>query len=95
MHCRFAACIIHWSEGKLNGEKENRDPACTSFWWASQELRETKCNVPHLVARLRETKQSMFCLIKFAHGTKKERGKEFLNPMFSQTTNFLNITCKC
>lgn len=85
MHYALAASTIQWPEGKPNGPKENRDPACMLLCWASQEWREKKCSVPRFVGRVPERQLSMAYTIKLAQGTKKCRGEEFLNPMFSQT----------
>lgn len=88
-------CIKKLLPVLFNGQKENSvvrrktgaQFACFSLGCHKNHMRETTSSFAHFVARVWERKPSKLCIIKLAlaHDIKKNRGKELLNPVFSQT----------
>ena len=63
--------------------------ACFSLGHGKNHMREITSSFAHFVARVWERKPSKLCIIKLAlaRDIKKNRGKEFLNPVFSNFSN--------
>lgn len=99
-------CITNLLPVLFNGQEENSivrrkmgaQFACFSLGHRKNHMRETTSSFSHFVARVWERKPSKLCIIKLAlaHDI-KNRGKEFLNPGFSQTfqIKIYIYTCKC
>lgn len=87
------ACITNLLPILFNGQKENSivrrktgtQFACFSLGHHKNHMRETTSSFAHFVDRVRERKPSKLRIIKLALACDiKNRGKESVNPVFSQ-----------